>query len=146
MQLAYGEKIPDCTRCDKAEELRAEYGCDAPARAPVLYVTCSACWGRGCEVPEGTPAPHCEDGSFPLYRCPGKLVEGRRDVQRVFWHLQQDELPAAGGLADQAGTFIEARRIYQHERGVLERERAEKEERERIRREKLAGRTGAIRG
>lgn len=138
MQLAYGEKVPDCTRCDKNEELRAEYGCDAPARGPVLYVTCSACWGRGCD--------ECEDGSLGLHRCPGKLVDGRRDVQRVFWHLQQDELPSSGGLADQAGTFIEARRIYQHERGVIDRERAEKEERERIRQQKLSGRAGVVRG
>ena len=138
MQLAYGEKIPDCTRCKKSEELREEYGCDAPARAPVFYVTCSTCWGSGCAA--------CEEGSFPLHRCPGKLVEGRSDVQRTFWHLQQEELPSAGGLADQAGTFLEARRIYQHERGVIDRERAEKEERERIRQQKLAGRAGTIRG
>lgn len=138
MQLAYGEGVPDCTRCKKSAELRAEYGCDAPARSPVFYVSCSACWGSGC--------PECKDGSFPLYRCPGRLVEGRRDVQRVFWHLQQEELPSAGGLADQAATFIEARRIYQHERGVIDRERAEKEERERIRQQKLAGKKGTVRG
>lgn len=138
MQLAYGEKVPDCTRCEKSAELRADYGCDGPARVPVLYVSCSTCWGHGCA--------ECDDGSFALYRCPGKLVEGRSDVSRAFWYLQQEELPAAGGLADQAATYIEARRIYQHERGVIDRERAEKEAREELRRQKLAGKPGVIRG
>lgn len=148
VHLAYGEKIPDCTKCRGEPRLRPGYGCDEPAyaacnchgqnaacgycagtgKAPlsVLAVTCSACGGLGCE--------RCKDGARDLRRCPGKLVEtthGGRQVETAFWYAAQfaerSVLPAPGGLSEQSATWVQALRVYEHERGAIMRERAEEE-------------------
>lgn len=123
VHLRRGEKIPDCTKCHDQPVLREQYGCDAPAARTVLTVSCEC--RSGCERCEKT-------GGVPLYRCPGKLTEGRSDLRAALFYCEQYEeqaiLPASGGLADQTPGFLDLLAVYAREREHLRTAATQKEE------------------
>lgn len=114
----FGDTRAKCgPACRRASELRAEWGCDAPAARPVARVTCAACDGSGCDECEQT-------GEVKLYRCP--TSHNTRDVAAMFEALAWTEkgvLPVAGGLVDQAAGFVAFCRVVSAERGKIERAR-----------------------
>lgn len=131
VRVNFGEdKIPDCTRCEGDGRLRALYGCDAPAESRVFGVTCSGCLGKGCE--------RCHDGDKAMHRCPSKCLESHpsgphiaQSFKLCVAYERSAVLPTMGGLADQSASWVEMLNAYEHERGVIEREKRAAEERKR---------------
>lgn len=155
VQLAFGDKVPDCTKCGGEPRLRSTYGCDAPAVVecschgrepacackgsglrpfPVFHISCGSCHGAGCD--------ECDEGAVPMYRCPAKLVDSYRDgrsIRTAFWYCMEYEnskvLPTAGGVADQSAQFVQSLRVFSSELGHIRKDQAEQAERDRIRSE-----------
>lgn len=147
VRLASGD-APDCTRCASDATVRAEFGCEGPARfdyaeppkrQPTAWISC-ACGGRD---PECT---RCDGGLRPLFHCPRRLVEQHPAGQNVLGAFRICQhypvLPASGGSAEQSSSFLAALSVYQAERGAIEREREKEAERERKRSEKMAAAGG----
>ena len=143
MHLVFGDGLPDCTKCEGEPRLRAEYGCDGESPCPCggAYDRCRTCEGTGKRVVFSVSCgclAGCErcsgKGELPMFRCPGKLTAARPDVRAAFWACRQYEdhgvMPAAGGLSDQSQGFLDYLRIYQHERGLIEKERRAQAERD----------------
>lgn len=121
VRLAHG-KAPDCTRCAQGEKLP---GCDEPAvwddkpkRLATFHIACSTCRDGKCE--------RCERGRVSVYHCPLRLLdacptgESVRRAYRVCAHYPL--LPAAGGVAEQSSTYLDALAVYQHEVAAIEKE------------------------
>ena len=120
----------DCKLCkgsgSEAEQRRRDWGCDEPAPISLLGATCWRCSGvdpDSCDLCKGA-------GMVDIDRCPFALPEG------VHWRiceyvslLEVGILPVAGGLEDQAASFLEAIRFTQGLKAELEREELEKQQR-----------------
>jgi len=109
-----------------AEARRREWGCDEPAAVPLLGATCWTCFGAGledCDTCKG-------DGMVDVDRCPFAVVEG--NAWRICEYVSLLEvgiLPVAGGLEDQAASFLEALRFTQGLKAELEAEELERQKR-----------------
>ena len=88
VRLASGD-APDCTRCATDPDVRAEFGCDGPARLdyaepparqPTAWISCT-CGGRD------PTCTRCDAGMRPLFHCPRRLVE-----QQEGWRIQDSKL------------------------------------------------------
>jgi len=119
----YGKTRANCgPACRRGSELRADWGCDAPAARSVARVTCATCDGNGCEKCK-------ETGSVLLYRCP--TSHNTREIAAAFEAMGWSErgvLPVAGGLLDQAASFVAFCRLVGSERGKIESARRAEEE------------------
>lgn len=106
----------DCRMCQPAREAHAEgpspvtpwheiWACDAPRpeeNGPVFTIDCPA-----CDDILGSSCPHCEDGQYPIRRCPMKLL-GSSEVRAVqdFALLKLGHLPRPGGFMDQPAPWV----------------------------------------
>lgn len=104
----------DCKLCSvpgpEADARRRDWGCDEPAAVPLLGATCWRCSGLNpdaCDLCKGT-------GQVDVDRCPNAIPE------QVHWRvceyvtlIEVGILPVAGGLEDQAASFLEALRFTQ---------------------------------
>lgn len=86
------------------ERLRREWGCDAPTAEPQFAIECYVCSGLD---------PSCSEcsghGQIEFHRCPNTFVrDEHREIVRSASFLEAGVLPAAGGWADQAATWIDA--------------------------------------
>lgn len=130
--LSDGGFEQDCKRCRADQELRRKWGCDEPLERAAATVTlaCMFCGGEDDDCPEcaGT-------NEVPILRCPNALVrQVHRDAVFAAMRAERGLLPAAGGVHDQAATFVEAlpllEREVAHWRHVAaERERAKAQRR-----------------
>lgn len=95
--------LPTCTQCHDPS-LRKQWGCDEPAAEPVLDLDCFVCAGHrdDCSECGGT-------GLIPIRRCPNRVVQ-QVHLDAVLAAIQTEHgiLPVAGGMQDQAATFVEA--------------------------------------
>ena len=139
--LVWGEGVPDCKRCAHDPALRAEFGCDdEPAPKPLYAVSCSACGGGR--------APSCArchgEGETPIFRCARRGTRDNPEVEMIFRLFQNYDdhgvLPADGGLAQQTSQVFHAFEILRAEKAMIDNERVRKQEREKIRAQKLADR------
>jgi len=146
VHLAFGEKIPDCKKCAREPRLRREFGCDEPTERPIYSVSCSGCDGTD---PECT---RCLDGATGMHRCPGKLLDAHADGRRIgeafnlcVQYQQHGIMPVAGGMMDQTQAFLSMLRVFQHEHGLIARDKAEQADKDR-RRQEARARRGSISG
>lgn len=107
----------DCRKCPPSR--KAWRGCEEPAPAPVLRITCPECGGVGCAS--------CLAGRLEIFRCPGATVPA------LYWELCRDLslleggiLPGPGGWLDQPQSWIEALDLLAGERAEAEEERRRK--------------------
>lgn len=111
----------DCKQCSgsgsAAEENRRAWGCDEPAKVPLLGATCWRCSGfdpEACDLCKGA-------GMVDVDRCPNALPD------QVHWRVceyvtlvEVGILPVGGGLEDQSASFLEALRFTQGLRVEIE--------------------------
>ena len=67
-------------------------------------IECVECHGKGCE--------RCVDGHEIITGCPQPEAGKSIDAIRMFELVDKGHLPVAGGLLDQAQSFVEAYRFY----------------------------------
>jgi hypothetical protein len=108
--------------CAPSPEIRRARGCDAPAGGRGNAVECYACGGSHFREPD---CPVCEerDGIRALWfdRCPNSAISAAtwRFLGTVA-DAEDGHLPVAGGMLDQAGSWVEA---YRFARGLIGRAR-----------------------
>ncbi len=112
-----------------ASRLRQEWGCDAPTEAPQFEVACVVCDGKDSS---------CQDcggsGRVAYHRCPFHYVQPIHwDLCRAADLLEDGVLPAAGGWADQAATFVDGLMLVRRWRAEY-RKKAEERAAEKARR------------
>ena len=150
---ACNQPFPDCTRCRRpgSQELRASWGCDAPASRSVWESGCPRCGGADSEC-----ARCGGKGVASHRRCPEAIIrEAPRSTQavielliRAYSHYdRRNVLPAPGGWLDQTKSFILCVDLIDAERGYWEGLLNEHHDRERQRAEaKSRGGAGVRRG
>ncbi len=121
------DTVPECDVCQTDNRVRAEYGCDGPAKLEVFHILCSKCTGDPeCEKCHGT-------GTVRKFRCPGKLLEKYSDmvpdlVRTVGLYRQYEAhglLPCPGSLLDQPELLMRALSICSAEHAAIQREEGE---------------------
>jgi hypothetical protein len=99
--------------------MRAEWGCDEPARQDVFRTTCPVCSG-------GNPdCTRCEgSGTAGYRRCPQSMVDAEtRSLMQTYAAYKAGFLPAPGGWMDQARGWVRAIGVVEAEIGVIEAKR-----------------------
>lgn len=151
---AWGEGVPDCSKCKRDEGIAQEFGCrEEPALRSMYEITCSVCGGIGCERCErrDTAPPRMDDyipagdGTMGVRRCPAKLGIGHDDVSRAFrafiYYDEHGTLPVAGGLHEQSAALVASFDIVRAEKIAIENERVKKQERD-AKRQQMAAKRG----
>ncbi len=118
-----------CKECPGNEALRRDFGCDGPTEKPFAAIECQECGGgeASCWLCHGHP-----DG-VQLSRCPrAEATQQAKDICRIASLVPLGVLPSAGGICDQAATFVDAvpiilreKRHYDDARNKREAPRAE---------------------
>lgn len=121
--MAFGrEKLPHtCTVCNEPE-IRTRWGCDADSEYPQLWILCPRCLNErphGCERCKG-------EGREAVHRCPLAIQDARAaEACTAAVLAEQGILPVAGGLYDQAATFIESLAVIAAMRAWLDEQKAQ---------------------
>jgi hypothetical protein len=102
--------------------MREQWGCVAPTEQPQFCLECEACGGTDAACPA------CKGkGEIDYHRCPNALVEDSHwSAVRGLVLAERGLLPAAGGWADQAGSFLDALQLLRREQVKIE-EKARKD-------------------
>jgi len=103
----------DCNRCKNDATLRRKWGCDGPTALPEhrAVISCLDCAGRdpACKSCQGS-------NRVELLECPWRLIEPKhRSAVDAALQAEHGMLPAAGGVHDQAATFVQALPILRNE-------------------------------
>lgn len=109
--------MPDGAPHPTASIWRAKWGCDTPLEASPWRVVCDHCGGLGCEG--------CGfGGELPVPRCP-RAVAIPECAPALGWaltNIDQQRLPVAGGMLDQASAFVATLAIVEGELGRINEE------------------------
>ena len=94
--------------------MRAERGCDAPTERVQFEIDCPTCRGK---EPACSGCGDCDGhGTLQFHRCMRSFYgQEHIDVIRGVSLLELGVLPAAGGWADQAATWVDAVGIVRRE-------------------------------
>lgn len=123
----------DCRRCQTERDpatraaIRAENGCDEPAKREVWWSKCYCDGAPDCERCGGTERVR-------FYRCPSSLCDGRRDLAAFVGAWNQYEgrhvLPAEGAWLDQTAQFVDGCAVMDRERNAWDDRKEQKRQRE----------------
>lgn len=100
-----------------AAQYRAKWGCDKPLEPSPFRVVCDLCGGLGCET--------CGfGGDVPVTRCPRAVAipECAPALGMALANQHQLRLPVAGGMLDQAASFVRTLAIVEGEIGRISEE------------------------
>jgi len=106
---SFHEALPlghTCAACKLSQEIRSQWGCDAPTKEPQLWIPCVRCAGDDlvCALCHGL-------GYESIHRCPRKLItEETWEYLRLF-EVYPQVLPLSGGLLQQAAPYVRAMRL-----------------------------------
>lgn len=74
--------------------------CEDSKRGELRAIKCAECDGLGCQ--------ECHDGKFYLSGCAHDQVDGMQRFAQFARLYEQGALPVAGGIVDQAWSFVDA--------------------------------------
>jgi hypothetical protein len=94
----------------------------------MFTITCPHCDGSGISARTGERCGVCFRGEKKLYRCPTSHIDSGISIAiRHFPHAEEGRFPAAGGVLDQAPSFLHFHSVLSGEMNKIRRDEMEAE-------------------